>query len=113
LAVIERLSRAALGGDVDPRVRPVVAVSFAYAVSFSTFWVYVGVFAVDRLAARPAEVGVLFLLSAPAAGIANYLSGSLSDRFGRKRRSSRAFLPRPRRSAPWPSSAGTPWWGSH
>jgi predicted MFS family arabinose efflux permease len=82
---VTSLSRAALGGNVEPRVRPVVAVSFAYAVSFSTFWVYVGVFAVDRLGARAAEVGILFLLSAPAAGIANYLSGSLSDRLGRKR----------------------------
>jgi predicted MFS family arabinose efflux permease len=89
---VTSLSRAALGGDVDPRVRPVVAVSFAYAVSFSTFWVYVGVFAVDRLGARAAEVGILFLLSAPAAGIANYLSGSLSDLFGRKRPIVASFL---------------------
>jgi DHA1 family bicyclomycin/chloramphenicol resistance-like MFS transporter len=71
------------GGTVDPRVRPVVAVSFTYAV-FSTFWVYAGVFAVKGLGASARDVGVLFLLSAPAAAVANYVSGALSDRVGRR-----------------------------
>jgi predicted MFS family arabinose efflux permease len=77
---LERL----LGGDVDRRIRPVVAVSFTYAV-FSTFWVYVGVFAVKSLDASAGDVGLLFLLTAPPAALANYGSGVVSDRIGRRR----------------------------
>jgi predicted MFS family arabinose efflux permease len=79
----ERLIQRLFGGDVDRRVRPVVAVSFTYAV-FSTFWVYVGVFAVKGLGASAGDVGLLFLLSAPPAAAANYASGALSDRVGRR-----------------------------
>jgi len=78
------LVRAVLGGTVDRRVRPIVAFTFLYAVSFSTFWVYAGVFAVKGLGARPVQVGTMFLASAPAAGVANYLAGHVSDRLGRK-----------------------------
>src|SRR5437763_1547620 len=83
--VAQRLVHAALGGTVEPRVVPVVAVSFIYSASFSTFWVYVGVYAVKGLGWRPSQVGLLFLLSAPAAAVANYLSGHVSDFVGRKR----------------------------
>ena len=79
-----RLVRAVLGGELDRRVRPVVAVSFTYSASFSTFWVYVGIYAVKGLHWPVNRVGLLFLLSAPAAAIANYLSGHVSDRTGRK-----------------------------
>jgi predicted MFS family arabinose efflux permease len=73
-----------LGGGVDPRVHPIVAISFIYAV-FSTFWVYVGVFAVKGLGAHATDVGLLFLLTAPPAAVANYASGAVSDRLGRRR----------------------------
>src|SRR5689334_6915838 len=79
-----RLMRAVLGGDVDRRVRPVAAMSFAYYASFSTFWVYVGVYAVKGLHWPASRVGLLFLASAPAAAVANYFSGRISDRTGRK-----------------------------
>jgi len=71
------------GGGADRRVRPVIAVTFAYAV-FSTFWVYVGVFAVKGLGAAAKDVGLLFLLTAPPAAVANYASGAVSDRLGRR-----------------------------
>lgn len=77
--------RAVLGGDVDRRVLPIVPITFAYNASFSTFWIYVGIFAVKGLGWRPSEVGLVFLLSAPPAAVANYLSGRVSDRVGRKR----------------------------
>jgi predicted MFS family arabinose efflux permease len=79
------LVRSALGGELDRRVRSVVGVTFIYSASFSTFWVYVGVYAVKGLHWPASRVGVLFLLSAPAAAVANYLSGRISDRVGRKR----------------------------
>jgi predicted MFS family arabinose efflux permease len=78
-AVSERL----FGGRVDRRIWPVVAVSFTYAV-FSTFWVYVGVFAIKSLGASPKDIGLLFLLSAPPAAMANYGSGAAADRLGRR-----------------------------
>ena len=73
-----------LGGDVDRRVLPILAVSFTYNASFSTFWVYVGIYAVKGLHWPANRVGLLFLASAPAAAVANYLSGHISDRAGRK-----------------------------
>ena len=78
------LARALLGDDIDRRVLPIVAVSFTYAASFSTFWVYVGIYAVKGLHWPAGRVGLLFLASAPAAAVANYLSGRISDRTGRK-----------------------------
>jgi predicted MFS family arabinose efflux permease len=88
----QRLLPVALGGPVERRVLPVVAVSFIYSASFSTFWVYVGVYAVKGLGWRPSQVGLLFLLAAPLAAVANYLSGCVSDRVGRTRPIIASFL---------------------
>jgi predicted MFS family arabinose efflux permease len=63
---------------------PIVAISFTYSASFSTFWVYVGIYAVKGLHWPSGRVGLLFLASAPAAAAANYLSGRVSDFTGRK-----------------------------
>jgi predicted MFS family arabinose efflux permease len=81
---VARVGRGLFGGELDRRVSPIVAVSFTYAVSFSTFWVYVGIYAVKGLDWPASRVGLLFLASAPAAAVANYLSGRISDRTGRK-----------------------------
>src|SRR5437868_2555056 len=81
---LPRLLRATLGGDLERPVFPVAAVSFVYSASFSTFWVYVGVYAVKGLGWPAGRVGLLFLFCAPAAAVANYLSGRLSDNLGRK-----------------------------
>src|SRR5213076_3618329 len=78
------LMRAALGGGVERRILPVAGVTFIYSASFSTFWVYVGIYAVEGLHWPASRVGLLFLASAPAAAVANYLSGRVSDRIGRK-----------------------------
>ena len=78
------LGRAIFGGGLDRRVAPIVGVSFVYSASFSTFWVYVGIYAVKGLHWPASRVGLLFLASAPAAAVANYLAGRISDRTGRK-----------------------------
>jgi predicted MFS family arabinose efflux permease len=78
------LGRALFGGRLDRRVAPIVGVDFVYSASFSTFWVYVGIYAVKGLHWPANRVGLLFLASAPAAAVANYLSGWISDRTGRK-----------------------------
>lgn len=79
-----RVGRGLFGGELDRRVAPIVGVSFVYSASFSTFWVYVGIYAVKGLHWPASRVGLLFLASAPAAAVANYLSGRVSDRTGRK-----------------------------
>jgi predicted MFS family arabinose efflux permease len=85
MAVLGKLIRnAGLVEGADRRVLPVVPVTLVYNLAFSTFWVYVGVFAVNGLGWRPEQVGLMFLISAPPAAIANYLSGRLSDRVGRR-----------------------------
>ncbi len=86
------LMRAALGGGVDRRILPVAGVTFIYSASFSTFWVYVGVYAVKGLHWPASRVGLLFLFSAPAAAVANYLSGRVSDRVGRRQPIVASFL---------------------
>src|SRR2546421_10380378 len=82
--VARTFTRAVLGGDLDRRVLPVAAISFVYSNSFATFWIYVGIYAVKALHWPTSRVGLLFLISAPAAAAANYLSGRISDRVGRK-----------------------------
>ena len=77
------MAQQIFGGGTDRRIRPVVPITFTYAV-FSTFWVYVGVFAVKGLGVAPRDVGLLFLLTAPPAAVANYASGAISDRLGRR-----------------------------
>ena len=81
---VARVGRGLFGGDLDRRVAPIVAVDFVYSASFSTFWVYVGIYAVKGLHWPASRVGLLFLASAPAAAVANYLAGRVSDRTGRK-----------------------------
>jgi predicted MFS family arabinose efflux permease len=77
--------RATLGGELERPVLPIAVVSFIYSASFSTFWIYVGVYVVKGLGWPAGRVGLLFLLTAPTAAVANYLSGRLSGRVGRKR----------------------------
>ena len=58
---VSRLPGLVLGGEIARSVRPVAAVSFIYNASFSTFWVYVGIFAVKGLHWPASRVGLLFL----------------------------------------------------
>jgi predicted MFS family arabinose efflux permease len=76
--------RLVWGGDVDRALRPVVAVSFVGSASFSAGWVYVGIWAVDRLGATSREVGFAFLAAALAGMFAGYLGGHASDHVGRR-----------------------------
>src|SRR5947209_6933201 len=61
------------GGGLDRRVAPIIPVSFTYSASFSTFWVYVGIYAVKGLHWPASRVGLLFLASPPAAAVATNL----------------------------------------
>jgi predicted MFS family arabinose efflux permease len=79
-----RFFRLVWGADVDPALRPVLAVSFVGSASFSAGWVFVGIWAVDRLGATSSEVGFAFLIAAVVSMFAGYLGGHASDHFGRR-----------------------------
>jgi MFS family permease len=72
------------GGDVESALRPVVVVNLLSSFAFSTFWSFVGIWAVKRLGASAPQVGVMFLFSASTSAVAAYIGGKLSDRVGRK-----------------------------
>ena len=84
MSLFERCFRLVWGNDVDPALRPVLAVSFVGTAAFSGAWVYVGIWAIDRLGASSRELGFAFLVTAIAAMVAGYLGGHASDHVGRR-----------------------------
>jgi predicted MFS family arabinose efflux permease len=85
--VLARLKRAIallLGADDDPALRPLLYTAFLSALANSAFFTYIGIWAVKELGADAADVGIMFLLAAPAGALTGYLGGHLSDRIGRK-----------------------------
>ena len=84
-----RFRRAVLGRDLDPRVRAVAAISLIYSASLSTFWGYIGVFAVEGLHWRPGQVGLLFLVEVrhqQSVGLGGQLGAEHLGRRGVRRR---------------------------
>jgi predicted MFS family arabinose efflux permease len=81
---LARAFRVLWGAEDSPALRPVLAVTLLYNLAFSTFWSYVGIWAVAALGARPSQVGIMFLFSASTSAVANFAGGWLSDKVGRK-----------------------------
>jgi predicted MFS family arabinose efflux permease len=79
-----RLFRLVWGDEVDPALRPVLAVSVFGAVAFSAGWSFVGIWAIEELGATSKQLGVGFLIGAIASSIAGYLGGHVSDHLGRR-----------------------------
>jgi len=79
-----RLFRLIAGGGIEPELRPLAAVTALASVAFSGFWTFVGVYGLQGLGAGSGELGLVLGVEACCAGLAGYLGGSLSDRFGRK-----------------------------
>jgi predicted MFS family arabinose efflux permease len=82
--VLGRLFRLIWGDHVDPPLRPVLAVTFASALAFSSVWSFIGIWAIDHLGASNSQLGVAFLFGAAAAAVGGYAGGHLSDHVGRK-----------------------------
>src|SRR5262249_41589235 len=72
------------GDDVDPALRPVLAVSLAGSISGSALFTYVGIWAIKDLHASQTSLGVAYLAGALLAGVVGYVAGHLSDRVGRR-----------------------------
>src|SRR3954453_1069284 len=64
-----------LGRDHDPVLRPLFVVRFLTSFGFAGFWVYVGIWAHQRLGASEAAVGTLFLLNAIVWTACSWLPG--------------------------------------
>jgi predicted MFS family arabinose efflux permease len=79
-----RLFRIVWGDDVEPELRGILAVSFADTLAFSSFWSFLGIWAIEDLGASNGQLGIAFLFDAIAGLVFGYLGGHLSDRFGRK-----------------------------
>ena len=84
MRIVARLFRLVWGDDVEPALRPVLAVALAGAVAFSSAWTFIGIWAVDELGASSRELGFAFLFGAVAAALAGYAGGHLSDYLGRR-----------------------------
>ena len=80
-----RLVRLVVGADVEPALRPVLAVSFAVSVAGSSFWSYMAIWAIKDLGASSRELAFGFLLGAAGAMVTGYVGGHLSDHVGRRR----------------------------
>jgi len=79
-----RLFRLVWGGEVDRPLRPVLAVGLVGSMAGSCVWSFVGIWAIRRLGAGQATLGVIFLASAVIGIGAGYLGGHLSDHVGRR-----------------------------
>lgn len=78
------LFRLVWGDDVEPALRPVLAVGFAGTMAFSTAWTFVGIWAVEELGASSRQLAFAFLFGAVASMLAGYLGGHASDYLGRR-----------------------------
>jgi predicted MFS family arabinose efflux permease len=76
--------RVIWGDEVEPALRPLLAVGFAGSLAASTAWTFVGIWAVDELGASSAQLGVYFVLAAVISAGGGYLGGHISDHVGRR-----------------------------
>jgi predicted MFS family arabinose efflux permease len=79
-----RLFRLIWGSEVEPALRPLLAVSFVGSAAFSAGWTFVGIWAVEELGASSKQLGIAYLIAAVAGLVAGYLGGHLSDHVGRR-----------------------------
>jgi predicted MFS family arabinose efflux permease len=84
MGLFARAFRLVWGGDVDPPLRPVLAISLVGSAAGSCVWSFIGIWAIRRLGAGQSAVGLAFLVSALVGVGAGYLGGHLSDYLGRR-----------------------------
>jgi predicted MFS family arabinose efflux permease len=81
---VQALVRLVWGRDLDPALRPVLAVAIVGSVAGSTAFPFFGVWALEQLDASQVELSFGFLAGAVAAVVAGYAGGHLSDHVGRR-----------------------------
>jgi MFS family permease len=83
--VLRRAFRLIWGDEVEPAMRPLLIVGFAGSLTGASAWTFIGIWAVDKLDASSAQLGLYFVVSAVLSAGFGILGGQLSDRFGRRR----------------------------
>jgi predicted MFS family arabinose efflux permease len=81
---VQRFVRLVWGSDLDPALRPVLAVAVAGSCAMSATLPFLGVWALQELHASQVQLSFGFVCGAAAALVAGYTGGHLSDRFGRR-----------------------------
>ena len=81
---LKRLARLIWGDEVEPAIRPLLAVGLAGSLGASSLWSFMGIWAIDKLGADASALGVALLVGACLAAATGYVSGHVSDRVGRK-----------------------------
>jgi len=71
------------GAEIDRALRPLLAISLAGAIAGSTWWTFMGIWAVTVLDAK-AALPFVFGIGALLAAMSGYAGGALSDHFGRR-----------------------------
>lgn len=84
MPLLRWLYRVIWGTDVDPALRPVLAISLASSIAGSTWWTFMGIWAITLLEAEE-QLPFAFAAGAVLAAVSGYVGGHLSDRFGRRR----------------------------
>ena len=79
-----RLAFAIWGTEVDRALRPVIAVSFFGSLAGSTWWSFMGLWAIEQLDAKQ-QLPYAFLVGAMLAMISGFVGGHLSDYIGRRK----------------------------
>jgi predicted MFS family arabinose efflux permease len=82
--LLGRLVRLVWGGDVDPALRPVLAVSLAGSIAGSSAYPFMGIWAIKHLHAPQSRLAFTYLIGAVLAGVMGYAAGHWSDRIGRR-----------------------------
>jgi predicted MFS family arabinose efflux permease len=82
--IFSRVFRLVWGGDVDPALRPVLAVSLVGSIAGSSAYPFMGIWAIKHLGAPQSRLAFTYLIGAVLAGFMGYLGGHWSDRIGRR-----------------------------
>jgi predicted MFS family arabinose efflux permease len=84
MKVFARAFRLVWGGDVDPALRPVLAVSLVGSIASSSAYPFMGIWAIKHLHAAQSRLAFAYLIGAVLSGVMGYLAGHWSDRIGRR-----------------------------
>jgi MFS family permease len=81
--LLRRIATLVWGEEVDPALRPVLAVTVVSSTAGSAMWSFLAIWAVEELGAK-ALLPFVFLVGALLSGASGYVGGYLSDRLGRR-----------------------------
>ena len=82
--MLGRFVRLIWGGELNPALRPVIAVSLIGSIAGSTMFPFLGIWAIRDLHASQSSLAFAYLTGAVLSGGVGYLGGHTSDRVGRR-----------------------------